>query len=157
MILNFIYLILTLAYFSAVISYTYDIEANCDCEVRWYLDYVRYFSIVYITLTIVIFLYIILLILSYNSTHIWYNNIARYIILFTLVVKSVGMIIFFYCFYSFNTIVLKNKQKCGCYRNKFFDIITIATHVYLGVFILTIIKVISQTISNRKKRIHDNE
>lgn len=150
MIVNLLYLIFTLSYFSTVISYTYDVEDNCDCEIKWYFSYIRYFSIAYIVMTIIAFLYAIMLVMSYNSTHIWHNNFARYIILMLILVKSVGMIVYFYCFYSFQNHIVNNKDNCGCYRGKFYDVVGIMTHVYVGLFALGVIKLLSNMIAKRK-------
>jgi hypothetical protein len=152
MILKFIYLILTLTYFSAIISYTYDIETNCDCDVKWYFRYLRYFSIAYITITIILFLYIIMLILSYNTNHIWYNGIMTYIILITVLIKTIGLVIYFYCYYSFEKTVSNNKDKCGCYRGNFYDVMRMSTNVYLGMVIGGLLFSLSYIISSRKTK-----
>jgi hypothetical protein len=148
MLTSIIYAILTLAYFSTIIAYTYDIETNCKCNVKWYFNYLRYFSIAYLTLTILVFSYAMLLVLSYNSSQIWYNSTAKYLILLLILIKIFGLCIYFFCFYKFQNKI--NDKGCGCYRGKFFDVIQIVTYVYFGFALLSFMLIIGNRIQKGK-------
>lgn len=149
MILNILYVIATLLYFSSVIAYCYEIEDNCSCDVKWYFDYIKYFSITYIVLTVVLFLYVIMLFIDRSSTMIWRNTVMKYVILFTILVKTLGLIIYFYAFNRFQKMIGQDK-KCGCYRDKLYDIINISTYIYMGLVSLSIILTISLKVMKHK-------
>jgi hypothetical protein len=148
MITSIIYAFFTLAYFSTIIAYTYDIKTNCNCEVKWYFNYLRYFSIVYLTLTIFIFSYAMLLVLSYNSSQIWYNSVAKYLILLLILFKTIGLCIYFVCFYKFQNKI--TNKGCGCYRGKMFDIIQVSTYVYFGFVVLSFMLMMGKRIQKNR-------
>lgn len=149
--LNIIYFFATILYFSSVIAYSYDVQDNCDCDVKWHFDYVKYFSIVYMSLTFIIVGYVFMLHISHNTTMIWQNTIMKYVILMMVLLKTIGLIIYFYVFLQLQKTVNDNKDKCGCYRNKFYDIINICTYIYLGIICLGLIIAISRTVVKQLK------
>jgi hypothetical protein len=148
MIASIIYAFLTLAYFSTIIAYTYDIDTNCKCNVKWYFNYLKYFSIAYLVLTVLVFSYAMLLILSYNSSQIWYNSTAKYLILLLILVKIIGLCIYFFSFYKFQN-KITNKE-CKCHTGKFFDIIQIATYIYFGFALLSLMLTIGNIVQKSR-------
>ena len=137
--LNLVYFFATILYFSSVIAYSYDVQHNCDCDIKWYFDYLKYFSIAYIILTIILVGYVFMLHLANNITMVWHNTIMQYIIYMMILLKTIGLVIYFYSFYQLQKIINDKKDKCGCFRNKFYDIINISTYIYLGIILLGLI------------------
>lgn len=147
---NLIYFFATILYFSSVIAYSYDVQYNCDCDIKWHFDYIKYFSITYIILNVLIIGYVFMLQLSYNTTMVWQNTIMRYIILFMILLQSIGLFVYFYSFMTFQKTINTNKDKCGCYRSQFYDIINISTYIYLGIVLLGLIFAIAKALVKSK-------
>lgn len=148
--INLIYFLTTIIYFSLVITYTYDVQENCDCDVKWYFDFIKYFSIIYILLSVLVVGYVFMLYLSYTANMVWKNTIMKYIILMLILLKAIGLVVYFYIFFQFQKTINQNKNQCKCYGNKFYDIINICTYIYIGIVILGLILTIARLLIHSK-------
>lgn len=124
-----------LIYFSAMLAYTYEIKTDCDCKVGWYFQYIRYFSIATIVLRTILIFYAISIILSQTRSLIWENSVVKYIILLLFVLNTVGNIVYVVSLARYFDIVEGNND-CECYKGKFYDVMRIASYIYIGLFVI---------------------
>ena len=152
MIIQFIFALVVIGYFSSMIAYTYDINRECDCQVKWYFDYLKYFGVVTLIIRVFTILYVIGLILSHNTTQIWENDTMKYLLLLFFIVNIAGNGVYIYALYKYNQIIENSNNDCQCYRGKFYDVMKVASYIYIGVFGLNAIIFLSTYVFDIRKR-----
>lgn len=150
MYLYIFFAIAMLTYFSAMLAYTYDIDDDCDCKVGWYFQYIRYFSMATIILRTILIAYVIVIILSQTRTLIWENNVVKYIILLLFVMNTLGNVGYIVSLFKYFENVEDNNNDCNCYQGKFYDIMRIASYIYIGIFIINASYFIANLASPKK-------
>jgi len=149
MIIDILFALVVVIYFSAILAFTYDVDEKCDCKSEWYFDYIKYFSMSAIILRVIFVLYTIVIIMSYNTTFIWENNAVKYVILLLFTLNIAGNAVYIYSLFKYLGIVDDDSTSCECHRNKFFDIIRIASYIYIGILCIKTINFIVKILVSK--------